>query len=102
MVGLLVKSKSAPIIKRRQSGFVRIEDIVYAFGDKGINVWAVRPLKRYVSWVQTVVRQVGLYPLWAQETCGRLPLVREDRGGRTAGGSVVVPTAWLSSYVRSR
>ena len=25
--------------------------------------WAVRPLKRYVSWVQTVVRQVGLYPL---------------------------------------
>src|SRR3989337_352507 len=25
---------------------------------------AVRPLKRYVSWVQTVVRQVGLYPLW--------------------------------------
>jgi hypothetical protein len=32
-------------------------------GPKG---WAVRPLKRYVSWVQTVVRQVGLYPLWAQ------------------------------------
>ena len=31
-------------------------------GPKG---WAVRPLKRYVSWVQTVVRQVGLYPLWA-------------------------------------
>ena len=27
---------------------------------------AVRRLKRYVSWVQTVVRQVGLYPLWAQ------------------------------------
>ena len=26
---------------------------------------AVRRLKRYVSWVQTVVRQVGLYPLWA-------------------------------------
>jgi hypothetical protein len=32
-------------------------------GPKG---WAVRPLKRYASWVQTVVRQVGLYPLWAQ------------------------------------
>ena len=31
-------------------------------GPKG---WAVRPLKRYASWVQTVVRQVGLYPLWA-------------------------------------
>ena len=28
---------------------------------------AVRRLKRHVSWVQTVVRQVGLYPLWAQE-----------------------------------
>ena len=26
---------------------------------------AVRRLKRYASWVQTVVRQVGLYPLWA-------------------------------------
>ena len=31
-------------------------------GPKG---WAVRPLKWYASWVQTVVRQVGLYPLWA-------------------------------------
>ena len=28
-------------------------------GPKG---WAVRPLKRYASWVQTVVRQVGPYP----------------------------------------
>src|SRR5258706_12780925 len=25
---------------------------------------AVRRLKRYVSWVQNVVRQFGLYPLW--------------------------------------
>ena len=25
--------------------------------------WAVRPLKRYVSWVQNVVRQFGPYPL---------------------------------------
>eukprot|EP01037_Dinobryon_pediforme_P019070 gene19070-19422_t len=24
--------------------------------------WAVRPLKRYVSWVQNVVRQFGPYP----------------------------------------
>ena len=31
-------------------------------GPKG---WAVRPLKWYVSWVQNVVRQFGLYPLWA-------------------------------------
>ena len=28
-------------------------------GPKG---WAVRPLKRYVSWVQNVVRQFGPYP----------------------------------------
>ena len=33
-------------------------------GPKG---WAVRPLKRHASWVQTVVRQVGLYPSWALE-----------------------------------
>ncbi len=33
-------------------------------GPKGL---AVRQLKRYVSWVQNVVRQFGLYPLWAQE-----------------------------------
>jgi len=29
--------------------------------------WAVRPLKRYASWVQSVVRQFGPYPLQAQE-----------------------------------
>ena len=29
---------------------------------------AVRRLKRYVSWVQNVVRQFGPYPSWAQET----------------------------------
>ena len=34
-------------------------------GGKG---WAVRPLKWYVSWVQYVVRQYGLYLLYAQET----------------------------------
>ena len=33
-------------------------------GPKG---WAVRPLKRYASWVQNVARQFGPYPLWAQE-----------------------------------
>jgi hypothetical protein len=31
-------------------------------GPKG---WAVRPLKRYASWVQTGVSQVGPYPPWA-------------------------------------
>ena len=33
-----------------------------AAGSKG---WAVRPLKRYASWVQNVVRQFGPYPAWA-------------------------------------
>src|SRR5579883_687937 len=63
-------------------------------GPKG---WAVRPLKRYASWVQNVVRQFGLYPSWALEVCGELPLVREDRGGRTTGGPVVPPGASLGS-----
>ena len=31
-------------------------------GSKG---WAVRPLKRYASWVQNVVIQFGPYPAWA-------------------------------------
>ena len=34
-------------------------------GPKG---WAVRPLKRYASWVQNVVRQFGPYPSWAKES----------------------------------
>src|SRR5437588_1081397 len=55
-------------------------------GPKG---WAVRPLKRYASWVQNVVRQFGLYPSWAQESCGGRTLVREDRVGPTAGVPVV-------------
>ena len=36
-----------------------------AVGPKG---WAVRPLKRYASWVQNVVRQFGPYPARAQDT----------------------------------
>ena len=31
-------------------------------GPKGL---AVRQLKRHASWVQNVVRQFGLYPVWA-------------------------------------
>ena len=63
-------------------------------GPKG---WAVRPLKRYASWVQNVVRQFGLYLLWAQEICGDPTLVREDRVGQTPGASVVPPGAQPSS-----
>src|SRR3954465_9708070 len=55
-------------------------------GPKG---WAVRPLKRHASWVQNVVRQFGLYPLWALEGCEGLLLVREDRSGPTSGVPVV-------------
>ena len=67
-------------------------------GSKG---WAVRPLKRYASWVQNVVRQFGPYPPWAQENRWRLPPVREDRGGRTDGAPVVTPVAQLGSQVRT-
>ena len=67
-------------------------------GPKG---WAVRPLKRYASWVQNVVRQFGPYLPWAQEICEDLSLVREDRDGRTSGIPVVPPGAWLDSYVRT-
>src|SRR5687768_17350235 len=67
-------------------------------GPKG---WAVRPSKRYASWVQNVVRQFGLYPPRAAGGCGGPPLVREDRGGRTAGGPVVGRPAPLGSHVRT-
>ena len=68
-------------------------------GPKGM---AVRHLKRYVSWVQNVVRQFGPYLLWAQDICEELSLVREDRDGRTSSVPVVLPRALLGSYVRSR
>ena len=54
-------------------------------GPKG---WAVRPLKRYASWVQNVVRQFGPYPAQAKDIREELSLVREDRDGRTAGAPV--------------
>ena len=61
-------------------------------GPKG---WAVRPLKWYVSWVQNVVRQFGLYLSWAWEFCVVPSLVREDRDGQTSGLPVVPPGAPL-------
>ena len=54
-------------------------------GPKG---WAVRPLKRYASWVQNVVRQFGPYPARAEDIGAEPSLVREDRDGRTAGAPV--------------
>ena len=59
-------------------------------GPKG---WAVRPLKRYASWVQNVVRQFGPYPAWAKDIVEELPLVREDRGGLAAGVPAALPSA---------
>ena len=44
------------------SGSVEVAEDWAEAGPKG---WAVRPLKRHASLVQTVVRQVGLYPLQA-------------------------------------
>ena len=37
-------------------------------GEEAPKGLSVRPLKRYASWVQTVVRQVGLYPMLALES----------------------------------
>ena len=65
-------------------------------GPKG---WAVRPLKWHASWVQNVVRQFGLYLLWAREICVALSLVREDRDGQTSGLPVVPPGAPPGSRV---
>ena len=58
---------------------------------------AVRQLKRYVSWVQTVVRQVGPYLLWAREICGGISLVRKDLEVGGSGVPVVRPLAWLGN-----
>ena len=67
-------------------------------GPKGL---AVRQLKRYVSWVQNVVRQFGPYPSRAEDTCGELLLVREDRSERTSSVPAVLPRALPGSYVRN-
>jgi hypothetical protein len=36
--------------------------------EEGPKGWSVRPLKRYVSWVQNVVKQFGLYPEYALDS----------------------------------
>ena len=68
-------------------------------GPKG---WAVRPLKRHASWVQNVVRQFGLYPLWALSTLRGAALSTRgpawtDRWWRSCG-----TTCRLRSYVREQ
>ncbi|KKU77213.1 MAG: hypothetical protein UY04_C0061G0001, partial [Parcubacteria group bacterium GW2011_GWA2_47_7] len=54
---------------------------------------AVRQLKRYVSWVQTVVRQVGLLSAAGVDSLRDLLLVREDRSELTSGLPAVTPVA---------
>ena len=59
-------------------------------GPKGL---AVRQLKWYVSWVQSVVKQLGHYLLWALENWNDMFLVREDRNVLTSSAPVVMPMA---------
>ena len=40
--------------------------------------WAVRPLKRYASWVQNVVRQFGPIRHGRWTTAGPVPQYEED------------------------
>ena len=44
---------------------VRHLDVVLAHPgpEEGAKGWSVRPLKRCVRWVQSVARQLGLYPM---------------------------------------
>ena len=56
----------SPIKEVRELGSERRET-VRSLSAVGVEGWAVRPLKRYASWVQNVVRQFGPYPLWALE-----------------------------------
>jgi len=51
--------------------------------------WSVRPLKRYVSWVQTVVRQVGPSVLKMLKIEKKGALVRKDRITITSGVSAI-------------
>ena len=61
---------------------------------------AVRPLKRYASWVKNVVRQFGLYPVRACDFCEGLTTVREDLVERIPGVPVVSSEATLGSHIR--
>ena len=51
--------------------------------------WTVRPLKRYMIWVQNVVRQFGLY-LQQPLTYGLILIVRKDLRVGSSGVPVVL------------
>jgi hypothetical protein len=61
----------------------------------------VRCLRSYVNWVQTVVRQVGLYLLMGK-WCRELLTVRKDLNGVTNGGTAVQKECKQYSYVTIR
>src|SRR5262249_24383440 len=65
----------------------------------GPKEWADRPLKRYASWVQNVVRQFGLYPPRRLDDGQERSQVREDREGPTAGVPAVPPGAPPGGHV---
>src|SRR5947208_14743562 len=52
---------------------------------------AVRRLKWHMSWAQNVVRQFGLYPVWALECCGASSVVREDPAEADSRVPAVLP-----------
>ena len=55
-----------PKSSHRRSGLAPRCRLIASTGlEVGPKGWAVRPLKRYASWVQNVVRQFGPYPAWA-------------------------------------
>lgn len=60
----------------------------------------VHPLKSIVSWVQTVVRQVGFYLPNMYKFDGKLSVVREEKDGG-ANGPRVVRQSTLGSYALS-
>ena len=82
-IRIRARMKSMVAIKRRPLAPIQVQggEIVCTAGDGGDCAmsarrilggqippkgWAVRPLKRYASWVQNVVRQFGLYPVCAK------------------------------------
>src|SRR5690606_23711255 len=70
-------------------------------GEEAPKGLAVRQWKWYVSWVQSVVRQVGPYLLWAHDTCGGSSLVRDDVEGRPSGVPVVALASRQGSQGRN-
>src|SRR5437867_684870 len=83
----------APESSHRRRGWHLDVGLSHPGAGEGPKGPAVRRLKWYMSWVQNVVRQFGLYPSWALDDCGGRTLVREDRVGRPARVPAALPSA---------